>query len=185
MKLLPFVLSVFLLGSAHAAPPQPASEQVLSASPAPVWRFDGEDYYLVDRQVAPGSRVLAFLQDGTTPESCARRLWLRKVGCKDLRAYELNYTRRWDASQRDVRYRSPIKLVHSGWVQEGGLTKWKLMHWRLHGGALYCVELELLSRPPSANVKQMSELVRRQQDNWYRQISTMAGQAASFLDPAP
>jgi len=167
----------------HATPPQVPTNQSLAGSPAPVWRFDGDDYYLVDRNVRPGNRILAFLKDGNSPDTCSRRLWLRKVACKDLRAYELAYVAKWDQSQRDVRYRSALKLVHSGWVQEGNLTKWRLMHWELQGGALVCAEFELLSRPPSSDVKLMSQLVQRQQDSWFKQVAGMIKQAPRLLEP--
>lgn len=187
LKPLIFVLALGVFPFAvQAAPPQAPAHQSLTGSPAPVWRFDGDDYYLVDRNVKTGSRFLAFLKDGSSPDTCARRLWLRKVACKDLRAYELAYTAKWDQSQRDVRYRSAVKLVHSGWVQEDNLSKWRLMHWELQGGALVCAEFELLSRPPSSDVKLMSQLVQRQQDGWYRQVASMMKQAPRLLEsPAP
>jgi hypothetical protein len=150
-------------------------------NPAPVWRFDGDDYYLIDRSHKPGEKVLAFLRDGDSPETCSRRLWLRKVACKDLRAYEKSYTARWDQTQRDVVYRSKFELVHSGWVQHGQLLQWRLMHWELQGGALVCAEYELLSRPPSADRNTMSGLVTRQYQGWRKQIAAMMKQAPALL----
>ncbi len=152
--------------------------------PAPAWRFDGEDYYLIERSARPGERVLAFLRDGESPETCSRRLWLRKVACKDLRAYELSYTRHWDQSQRDVTYRSNTKLVHSGWVQKNGLVQWRLMRWEMQGGALVCCEYELLSRPPTSDVKMMSALVDRQSEGWRKQLTTIMKQAPALLHDA-
>ncbi|MFN8611571.1 MAG: hypothetical protein U0931_28765 [Vulcanimicrobiota bacterium] len=152
---------------------------MLVGSPAPVWRFDGEDFYLIDRSTQPGSRVLAFLRDGDNPESCERRLWLRKVACKDLRAYELSYTRSWDQSQRDVKYRSAIRLVHSGWVQKGQVLEWRLMDWERQGDSLVCAEMEIATR---GDGKLLVGLVNRQYDNWRSQLSGMMKQAPGLLN---
>lgn len=152
---------------------------ILAGSPAPVWRFDGEDFYLIDRASKPGSRVLAFLRDGDNPDTCDRRLWLRKVACKDLRAYELAYTRNWDQSQRDVRYRSAVKLIHSGWVQKGQVLEWRLMQWELRGGALVCAEMEISTR---GDAKLMGGLVDRQYDSWQQQLTGMMKQAPALLE---
>lgn len=152
---------------------------ILAGSPAPVWRFDGEDFYLIDRAAKPGSRILAFLRDGDNPETCERRLWLRKVACKDLRAYELAYTRNWDQSQRDVRYRSATKLVHSGWVQKGQVLEWRLMQWEMRGGALICAEMEIATR---GDGKLMAGLVNRQYESWRQQMATMMKQAPALLE---
>lgn len=152
---------------------------MLLASPAPVWRFDGEDYYLVDRSNQAGTRVLAFLRDGDSPEYCERRLWLRKVHCKDLRAYELAYTRSWDQSQRDVRYRSSSRLVHSGWVQKGSLVKWRLMEWIMQKDGLLCAELEISSKN---DTKLLAGLVNRQYENWWKQLSGMMKQAPALFE---
>ena len=162
--------------SASASP-----NEAPAAHPAPVWRFDGEDYYLVDRDVRPGERSLAFLKDGDSPDRCNRRLWLRKVAGRDLRAYELAYTKQWDQTQRDVTYRSSTRLVHSGWVQKGPLLYWRQMHWEVRGGAIVCSEFELLSRPPTPDLKAMTQLVTRQQPSWREQVTSMMKQASTLL----
>ena len=171
-----------LAGPLWAAPPQPSSTPAPVGHPAPVWRFDGEDFYLIDRKAQPGQRILAFLRDGDSPDTCSRRLWLRKVACKDLRSYEKSYTAKWDQTQRDIVYRSKLKLVHSGWVQQGELLQWRLMHWELQGGALICAEFELLSRPPSGDRKTMAGLVDRQYQGWRNQLATIMKQAPALLN---
>ena len=170
-----------LAGPLWASPPQPVDKPIPVGHPAPVWRFDGEDYYLVDRSIKPGLHILAFLRDGDSPDSCSRRLRIRKVACKDLRKYELAYTARWDQSQRDVVYRSRVKLVHSGWVQHGNLLEWRLMDWELQGGALVCAEYELFSRPPSGSREIMEGLVKRQYEGWRKQLVSMMKLAPALL----
>lgn len=175
------IIAALLFGApALAAPPLPAVP--VAGHPAPVWRFDGEDFYLVDRDHQPGQRLLAFLRDGDSPETCNRRLWLRKVACRDLRSYEKTYTRNWDQGQRNVVYRSKFKLVHSGWVQQGELLKWRMMHWELQGGALICAEYEMFSRPPSGDAKAMAALVERQHDSWRKQLAVIMKQAPALLE---
>lgn len=172
-----------LAGPALGEPPQVSSSSTPASvgHPAPVWRYDGEDYYLVDRASAPGRKELVFLRDGDSPEKCNRRLIIRKEAAKDLRAFEKSYVRTWDQAQRDVVYRSPQKLVHSGWLQKGELLQWKVMHWELQGGAVVCTEFELLSRPPTADRKSMEGLVGRQVDSWRKQLASMMKQAPGLL----
>lgn len=166
-----FLIVLILQVAAWAAP--------LAGHPAPVWRFDGEDYYLIERASQPGSRVLAFLRDGDSPDSCDRRLWLRKVDCKNLRQYELTYTHGWDQSQRDVRYRSAVKLIHSGWVQKNGVFQWRLMNWEIQGGVLVCAEMEITAR---GDAKLLAGLVERQYESWRGQLVGMMKQAPALLN---
>lgn len=167
-----------LVGFAWGVPSPNAS----LGNPAPVWRFDGSDFYLVDRTSTPGLRSLSFLQEGDAPDNCSRRLTLRKVACKDLYAYEKRYTSGWNMDQRDVTYRSAQRLCHSGWTQKGDLLVWHLMNWEMRDGALICSEFELLSRPPCSDAKAMNELVLRQHPRWNLQLKEMMKQAPVLLE---
>lgn len=126
--------------------------------------------------------MLTFLREGDSPDTCSRRMWLRKVACRDLRSYEKSYVQHWDQSQRNVVYRSKYKLVHSGWVQQGELLKWRMMHWEIQSGALVCAEFELFSRPPSSDAKAMRALVDRQFGSWRQQLAAMMKQAPALLE---
>lgn len=162
-------------------PAQAAGRKTVKARPAPVLRFDGEEYFLVEQSSAGGAHRLAFLRDGDSPEKCNRRLWIRQVPCTDLRAYELKYTANWDQAQRDVTYRSPSRLVHSGWTQPGALLEYHLMHWEQQGRFLLSCEFELLSRPPSADAAAMRQLVRVQDKHWSRELKGLFKQAPRLL----
>ena len=150
--------------------------------PAPVWRFDGADYFLCDRQKQDGTKSLVFLEEGKNPETFSRRLWVRKLAGAKLRDYEKKLTGTWDQDQRDVRFRTDNKLVHSGWIQKGNLLVFRLMHWEMHGSALLCVELELVSRPPLRDAKSMRELVNRQYDSWRGQLEQNLPSIRQWID---
>lgn len=167
-----------------AAPkPDPVAVQIASATPqpAPLLRFDGDDYYLVDRSSKPGQRTLCFMRDGDAPETCVRRIWIRKVGTRDLRSYEKKVVAGWEEARRDVTYRSDVKLHHSGWTSVGNTPEWKLMNWEQHGGALICCELEFLARPPAADAKALEGLTLMQREHWTRELKAIAKQAPELL----
>lgn len=182
-QLLRLSLLLALGAPLAAAPPADLAHEAPQAQPAPVWRFDGEDFFLCERAARPGLKTLAFLRETDSPDRCNRRLWIRKAACKDLRSFEKQFTAGWDASKRDVTYRSSTRLVHSAWIQRGSLVEWRLMHWELHGGALFGCEYELLSRPPTHELNKMSELVKRQRENWTRQLAEISRQADGWLAP--
>lgn len=164
-----------------AQPAEAQSARQIVGRPAPVLRFDGDEFYLVEQSSKPESRVLAFLKDGDTPENCSRRLWIRKVACRDLRAYEKAYTANWDQAQRDVTYRSDTRLIHSGWTQPGNLLQYRMMVWEQQGGALMACEFELLSRPPSHDAKSMTELVNLQRLHWAQELKGLFKQAPRLM----
>jgi hypothetical protein len=164
-----------------AQPAEAQSSKKVPGRPAPVLRFDGEDFYLVQQESRPGARTLAFLKDGDTPEKCSRRLWIRKVACKDLRAYEKAYTANWDQAQRDVTYRSDTRLIHSGWTQQGELLQYRMMVWEQQGGALMACEFELLSRPPAQQAAAMTELVNLQRLHWAQELKALFKQAPKLM----
>ena len=166
-----------------AAPPREVANEASQAQPAPVWRFDGEDFFLCERVARPGLKTLAFLREADSPDTCNRRMWIRKVACRDLRSFEKQYTAAWDQSKRDVTYRSATRLVHSAWVQRDNLVEWRLMHWEIRAGALMGCEFELVSRPPTHEVAKMVELIKRQRENWVRQIEDMSHQTDTWLAP--
>lgn len=150
--------------------------------PAPVWRFDGGDYFLCERDKQAGRKSLVFLEESQNPETFSRRLWVRKIAGVSLRDYEKKLTGNWDQAQREVRYRTDSKLVHSGWVQQGNLLQFQLMHWEVQGSALLCLELELVSRPPVRDAKSMRELVTRQYDSWRAQLEQAMPAARQWIE---